>query len=66
MPELLNSKQAADKLQISPLTLSQYAREKRLEAVKVGREWLFSLSSVEAFKAARDKAKAEKRVKANG
>lgn len=66
MPELLNSKQAADKLQISPLTLSQYAREKRLEAVKVGREWLFSLSSVEAFKAARDKAKEEKRAKANG
>lgn len=47
MPDLLNSHQAAERLNLSPLTLTEYARKGILNGQKVGREWLFLASDVE-------------------
>lgn len=44
--EVLTAEQAADLLQISPYGVRQLARNRRLPAVKVGREWRFLQSEL--------------------
>lgn len=48
-PRLLNEKEAADYLRVSPETLRRYRRRRRLAFVKVGRRPLYSVAQLEAF-----------------
>jgi len=47
---LLNSRQAADLLDLSPDTVNELARKNTLPAVKRGRQWRFRRRDVSSFK----------------
>ncbi len=47
---ILNSKEAALMLDMSPDTVNEYARKAILPAFKQGRQWRFSVKDIEAFK----------------
>ena len=47
---LLNSRQAADLLNLSPDTVNELARKNTLPAIKRGRQWRFRRRDVSSFK----------------
>ena len=50
MPKnLLNSRQVAEKLNLSPLTITSLVRTGKLKASKVGREWIFTTDDLKAY-----------------
>lgn len=49
--ELMDSKQAADYLGLTPGRIRQLARAGHLAGVRVGRDWIFTLDTLKAFKA---------------
>ncbi len=48
----LGLEEAASKLSVSPLTLRRWARDKKIESVRLGRRLVFREASLEAFIAA--------------
>lgn len=53
---MINSKQAAQRINLTPDALRKAAKKGDLPAVKVGRDWLFETEDVDAY-AAREKNK---------
>lgn len=49
MPNLFNSKQASEILNLSPLTITNLVRQGKLKASKVGREWIFTADDLKAY-----------------
>jgi len=47
---LLNSRQAAEMLDLSPDTVNELARKNTLPAVKRGRQWRFHRRDISSFK----------------
>lgn len=45
----LGLEEAASKLSVSPLTLRRWARDKKIESVRLGRRLVFREASLEAF-----------------
>ncbi len=46
---LFNSHQAAEILNLSPLTITNLVRQGKLKAAKVGREWIFTAEDIKAY-----------------
>ena len=46
---LLNSHQVAEKLNLSPLTITTLVRQGKIKATKVGREWIFTDEDLKAY-----------------
>lgn len=46
---LFNSRQAAEMLNLSPLTITNLVRSGKLKANKVGREWIFTAEDLKAY-----------------
>jgi len=49
MDEYLTAKQVAKYLQVKPLTVYQWARTKKIPAVKIGRIWRFKKEVIDSF-----------------
>ena len=49
MEEYLTAKQVAKYLQVKPLTVYQWARTKKIPAVKIGRIWRFKKDVIDSF-----------------
>jgi len=47
--EYLTAKQVAKYLQVKPLTVYQWARTKKIPAVKIGRIWRFKKEVIDSF-----------------
>jgi len=47
--EYLTAKQVAKYLQVKPLTVYQWARTKKIPAVKIGRIWRFKKDVIDSF-----------------
>ena len=49
MEEYSTAKQVAKYLQVKPLTVYQWARTKKIPAVKIGRIWRFKKEVIDSF-----------------
>jgi len=62
MPDVMTAEQAAEYLQTSVYTLKRHAREGTIPAAKLGREWRFLRSELEAWLSAGGTEERPKRV----
>jgi excisionase family DNA binding protein len=53
---LLSVEEAAEFLGVSPYTVRQWARERRIPAIRLGRYWRFRQSSLDAWIQAQERA----------
>lgn len=47
--EIMTTKQLADYLQMSQITICRLAREKKLPGIKIGKEWRFPKELIDRF-----------------
>jgi len=51
MLNFLNTKQTSELLNLSPLTITRLIREGKINAFKIGREWVVTQESIEEYQA---------------
>lgn len=66
MARILNTEQAAEKLQVKPLTVRKYLRKGLIPGRRLGREWRIVETDLEAFISGRPPVEAAERVSALG
>lgn len=58
--ELISLREAADKVGLSPNSLRRYVLQGKLQACKIGRNWVTTISAIEQYMSHRDASKVPK------
>lgn len=66
MARILNTEQAAEKLQVKPLTVRKYLRKGLIPGRRLGREWRIVETDLEMFLSGRPPVETAERVSALG